>query len=46
MERDFDVIVDRSDTYCLKQEFGKVFGKPDNLIPLWVADMDFLCRYR
>ena len=43
MKRDFDVIVDRSDTYCLKQEFGKVFGKPDNLIPLWVADMDFLC---
>ena len=39
---DFDQIIDRSNTNSVKVDSLKeVFGK-DNLIPLWVADMDFL----
>ena len=43
MERDFDQVVDRTGTYSLKQESRKMFGKPDDILSLWVADMDFLC---
>ena len=39
---DFDQIIDRSNTNSVKVEALKdVFGA-DDLIPLWVADMDFL----
>lgn len=38
---DFDKIVERKGTGAIKTDaLGKVFGK-DDLIPLWVADMDF-----
>jgi cystathionine beta-lyase len=37
----FDEIVDRRDTDCLKYDFAKRRGKPEDVLPLWVADMDF-----
>ena len=42
MERyDFDKVIDRRGTGAIKTDMlGKYFGK-DELIPLWVADMDF-----
>lgn len=37
----FDKPVDRKGTNCLKYDFAAEFGRPEGLIPLWVADMDF-----
>ena len=38
---DFDKVIDRRGTGAVKTDaLGKVYGK-DDLIPLWVADMDF-----
>ena len=38
---DFDRIIDRKNTSCLKYDFGmKRKGRTD-LLPMWVADMDF-----
>lgn len=37
----FDEIVERRGTDCLKYDFAKRRGKPENVLPLWVADMDF-----
>ena len=43
---DFDRIIDRKNTSCLKYDFGmKRKGRTD-LLPMWVADMDFACRRR
>lgn len=43
MERnlDFDSIIDRKKTNCLKYDFAKRRGMPEDVLPLWVADMDF-----
>lgn len=41
MGYDFDTVVDRKNTNCLKYDFMKERGKPEDLLPLWVADMDF-----
>ncbi len=38
---DFDKIIDRRNTRCLKYDFAKRRGKPEDTLPLWVADMDF-----
>lgn len=38
---DFDTIIDRKNTDCLKYDFAKRRGMPENVLPLWVADMDF-----
>ena len=41
MKYDFDVICDRTNTNCAKWDaVGEVFGSRD-VIPMWVADMDF-----
>lgn len=37
----FDEIVDRKGTDCLKYDFAKRRGMPEDVLPLWVADMDF-----
>ncbi len=37
----FDEIVDRSGTKCLKYDFAQKRGYPKGILPLWVADMDF-----
>ena len=41
MNYNFDAIIDRHNTNSLKYDFAAERGKPDGLIPLWVADMDF-----
>ena len=43
MERnlDFDTVIDRSNTKCLKYDFAKKRGMPEDVLPMWVADMDF-----
>lgn len=38
---DFDRIIDRTNTGCLKYDFKAARGKAEDLLPLWVADMDF-----
>lgn len=38
---DFDTIIDRKNTNCLKYDFAKRRGMPEDVLPLWVADMDF-----
>lgn len=38
---DFDRIIDRRNTRCLKYDFAKRRGMPEDVLPLWVADMDF-----
>ena len=38
---DFDAIIDRKNTNCLKFDFAAERGKPSDVLPLWVADMDF-----
>ncbi len=41
MKYDFDKAVDRRGTDCVKYDMAEaVFGRPD-VLPLWVADMDF-----
>lgn len=43
MERnlDFDTVIDRRNTNCLKYDFAKARGMPEDVFPMWVADMDF-----
>lgn len=38
---DFDLRIDRKETDSIKYDFAEEFQKRANLIPLWVADMDF-----
>ena len=41
MKYDFDKIIYRADTNCVKYDLRQqVFGNP-NVLPMWVADMDF-----
>ena len=41
MKYNFDEVVDRKNTNSIKYDFAKERGKPEDLLPLWVADMDF-----
>ncbi len=38
---DFDAVPDRRGTKCLKYDFAVQRGRPADVLPLWVADMDF-----
>lgn len=38
---DFDEVIDRRNTDCLKYDFAVQRGRPEGVLPLWVADMDF-----
>lgn len=38
---DFDSVIERKNTDCLKYDFAKRRGRPEGVLPLWVADMDF-----
>ncbi len=41
MRYDFDKMINRADTNCIKYDLRQqVFGNPD-VLPMWVADMDF-----
>ncbi len=41
MTYNFDEFIDRKNTDSLKYDFAAHRGKPADLLPLWVADMDF-----
>lgn len=41
MKYNFDWIIDRNGTNSLKYDFKAEHGKPEDVLPLWVADMDF-----
>lgn len=41
MSYNFDEIVDRKGSWSIKHDFAMERGKPEDLLPLWVADMDF-----
>ncbi|MBO7124375.1 MAG: aminotransferase, partial [Bacteroidales bacterium] len=38
---DFDSTVNRRGTDCIKYDFAVQRGLPADVLPLWVADMDF-----
>lgn len=38
---DFDTVINRKNTNSLKYDCAKRRGKPEDILPLWVADMDF-----
>lgn len=41
MTHDFDKIIERKETNSLKYDFAAERGMPEDVLPLWVADMDF-----
>jgi cystathionine beta-lyase len=41
VEPDFDEVINRVGTNSLKFDFARQRGKPEDLTPMWVADMDF-----
>lgn len=41
MVYNFDEVIDRKNTNSIKYDFAGQRGKPEDAIPLWVADMDF-----
>lgn len=41
MGYDFDTVVDRRNTNSLKYDFAEERGRSADILPLWVADMDF-----
>ena len=41
MAINFDEIIDRHGTSCLKYDFATERGYPEGVLPFWVADMDF-----
>ncbi|MBO5303909.1 MAG: pyridoxal phosphate-dependent aminotransferase [Lachnospiraceae bacterium] len=38
---DFDTVINRRNTKSLKYDFAEERGRPKDILPLWVADMDF-----
>lgn len=38
---DFDKVVERRNTDCIKYDFAIQRGMPEDVLPFWVADMDF-----
>ena len=41
MPVDFDTVPNRRGTNCFKYDFAREMGMPEDVVPLWVADMDF-----
>jgi cystathionine beta-lyase len=41
MVYNFDKIIPRENTSCVKYDLRKEFFGTDDILPLWVADMDF-----
>ena len=41
MERNFDEIINRMHTNSVKYDLIQENNKPEDVIPMWVADMDF-----
>ena len=42
MDCDFDNIIDRRGSGCIKWDFMSKYFQADDMVPMWVADMDFL----
>lgn len=42
IKSNFDSIINRTDTNSLKYDFTSERERPDDILPLWVADMDFI----
>jgi cystathionine beta-lyase len=40
-EYNFDEVTDRRGTNCIKHDFNREYFGKDDIIPMWVADMDF-----
>lgn len=38
---DLDTVIDRKNTNSMKFDFAEEEGKPANVLPFWIADMDF-----
>lgn len=38
---DFDTVLNRKNTYSIKYDSAKENHMPEDVLPLWVADMDF-----
>lgn len=38
---DFEQVIERKNTDCIKYDFAVRRGRPEGILPLWVADMDF-----
>jgi len=43
MKHNFDKVINRKNTNSLKYDCAEKRGKPNDLLPMWVADMDFAC---
>ena len=43
MKYDFDTPIDRRNTFSFKWDCGMDYFGLDDVIPMWVADMDFAC---
>jgi len=43
MDYDFDKYIERKDTASFKWDKSKEFFNREDIIPMWVADMDFQC---
>ncbi|MCI5800837.1 MAG: MalY/PatB family protein [Oscillospiraceae bacterium] len=41
MSVNFDRVIDRKNTCCIKYDCAEKRGKPADILPMWVADMDF-----
>ncbi|MDR1529498.1 MAG: pyridoxal phosphate-dependent aminotransferase [Burkholderiales bacterium] len=41
MKYNFDEVVSRKGTNSLKYDFFEKYGKPEDALPVWLADMDF-----
>ena len=41
MPVDFDTVPNRRGTNCFKYDFAREMGMPEDVLPMWVADMDF-----
>ena len=41
MKYDFDTVIDRYNSNSLKYDCAKRWGVPEDVLPMWVADMDF-----
>lgn len=41
MDKRFDTVIDRRNTNSLKHDFAVENGLPSDVLPMWVADMDF-----
>jgi len=41
MKHDFNKMVDRRGSNCLKYDFTAERGRKEDVLPLWIADMDF-----